>query len=236
MQTLLRRRWAMTVYSLFVACLLLVVSSPVSTAGSSESCTRMREWASTYVATRAAPTLDDIAPLTRAERVAVFNAIAPEVRADLWREQLRRFAARADLTNEQRAFILAERDRLNADDYRPASDRAARRAKGQAFWATAAPLFPSQQHRRIWFDIGAVVSTSRPNITATVTPPMISASTALAQYPLCECSGVWSHIECFPGGHCEGDPCYAYVGCGPEGMHWCEGMCFPNGSTSADEL
>jgi hypothetical protein len=235
MQTLLRRRWAMSVYSLFVACLLLVVTSPVPTAADSESCARMREWASTYVATRAALTLDDIAPLTRAERVAVFNAIAPEVRADLWREQLHRFAARADVTAAQRAFILAERERLNADAYRPAGDRAARRAKSQAFWASASPLFPSQEHRRIWFDIGAVVNTPRAQITATAAPRLISAPTALAQDPLCECSGVWSHIECAPGGYCDGDWCQSHGGCGPEGMDWCTGMCFWDRSTNADE-
>ena len=112
MPMLLRPQMATTVGRLFAAaCLLLVVTSPASTAADGEACVRMREWAAAYVASQAAPTLEDIAPLTRAKRVAVFNAITPERRADLWREQLRRFAKRIDVTAAQRAFILAERER-----------------------------------------------------------------------------------------------------------------------------
>jgi hypothetical protein len=216
MQTLSRRPWAMTAYSLFVACLLFVVSSPAPTAAS-ESCVRVREWAGAYVGTRATPTLDDIARFTRAQRVAVFNAVTPAVRANLWREQLLRFATRPDLTDAQRTFILAARNDLNAATY--TLDKDARLKAAKALWSAAAPLFPSTEHRRLWFDLGSVAGAPRPNNL------LAAASTTAAQSPPCECSGQWGWIECYPGS-CQSDWCHAHVGCGPEGMFECIGMCF----------
>jgi hypothetical protein len=52
-------------------------------------------------------TFDHLAQFDRTRRIAILNTGTPDVRAALWREQLRRFALRADLSEEQHAFIRA---------------------------------------------------------------------------------------------------------------------------------
>src|SRR5262245_714239 len=132
-----RRFLAIAAYSLLIASLVFVASSPARTsaagAGAGASCAELREWAASNY-TNASLTLDDRTPFTRAQRVAVFNAVAPAIRAELWREHLRRFAMRGDLNDTQRAFILQARAELTAATYTD-RDPAVRRAQSRKFWA-----------------------------------------------------------------------------------------------------
>lgn len=217
-----RRSMAIAANSLLVACLVFVVSSPARTSAAA-SCAELRAWASSYA--DASPTLDDIAPFTRAQRVAIFNAVSPAVRAELWREHLRRFATRDDLNDTQRAFILQARADLSAASYTD-RDPALRRAHSQKFWATAAPLFPSKEHQRAWFVLGELTTSSTSRILSAASIGESAIATNLLQYPTCNCNDFWGWLEC-SSGLCGGGTCHVEWACGPEGQDQCHGLCVP---------
>lgn len=216
-----RRSWAIAVYMLLVACLVFVVSSPARTTAAGTSCAELREWANSYA--NASPTLDDLAPFNRGQRVAIFNAVGPAVRAELWREHLRRFATRSELTDTQRAFILQARADLSAASYTD-RDPALRRAESQKFWASAEPLFPRMDHRRAWFVLGELTmpTTSRRSTATTVQQLALPAN--VLQHPTCNCNDWYGWIECYPG-TCGGGTCEVEWACGPEGQDQCHGLC-----------
>lgn len=207
-----RRSWAFAVYTLLVSCLVFVVSSPARTTAASASCAELREWAGSYA--NASPTLDDLGPFTRAQRVAIFNAVGPAVRAELWREHLRRFATRVELTGAQRAFILQARAELSAASYTD-RDPALRRAQSRKFWASAEPLFPSEEHRRAWFVLGD---------GTTATGGSAALPVNLSQYPNCNCNNQDGWLVC-ASGVCGGGTCHVEWACGPEGWDRCDGWC-----------
>ena len=218
-----RRPWAFAAYSLLIACLVFVVSSPARTIAANASCAELREWASSYATANASPTLDDLTPFTRAERVAIFNAVTPAIRAELWREHLRRFATRSDLNDTQRAFILKARADLSAATYTD-RDPTLRREQSRKFWASAEPLFPSKAHRRAWFVLGEVTTLSTSRDQPTTTKRMSVMTVNLSQYPPCHCNNFYGWIEC-PSGICGGEICDVDLGCGPEWLHECNGTC-----------
>ena len=198
-----RRPWAFAAYSLLLACLVFVVSSPARTIAANASCTELREWASSYAHANTSPTLDDLTPFTRAERVAIFNAVTPAIRAELWREHLRRFASRSDLNDTQRAFILKARADLSAATYTD-RDPVLRREQSRKFWASAEPLFPSKAHRRAWFVLGELTTSRR------------RCALNLSQHPTCNCNSWDGWLVC-ASGICGGGTCHAEWACGPEG-------------------
>jgi hypothetical protein len=213
-----RRSMAIAANSLLAACLVFVVSSPARTSAA-VSCAELRAWASSYA--NASPTLDDIAPFTRAQRVAIFNAVSPAVRAELWREHLRRFATRDDLNDTQRAFILQARADLSAASYTD-RDPALRRAQSQKFWATASPLFPLAEHRRAWFGLGESTASASAHRLTTATEA--NSALSLAQNPPCNCNNDDGWIVC-ASGICGGTPCHSVWACGPLGWDRCDGWC-----------
>lgn len=220
MDNVRRRHGAIAVYGLLIACLLFVISSPTPTGAESSSCAALREWASSYA--HAPVTLDQIVQFTRAQRVAVFSAVSPEVRASLWREQLQRFALRTDLTEEQRTFILKARADLSAATYSNDNSLATRREEARKFWRSAAPLFPSPEHQRAWFILGAL---SDPPLSSVVAPRAPLSSVAASGYPDCECSAGWGDIECYPGTCNSPQTCVGSWNCGPQGRDECISMC-----------
>jgi hypothetical protein len=149
--------------------------------------------------------------------------VSPAVRAELWREHLRRFATRDDLNDTQRAFILQARADLSAASYTD-RDPALRRAQSQKFWASAAPLFPSKEHQRAWFVLGELTtpSTSHALSASTKEPSLMTAN--LLQYPPCECNGDDGWLVC-SSGICGGGTCHHEWACGPEGQDLCDGRC-----------
>ena len=110
------RRVVATIGVLAVGVALFV---PLPMSASSESaCEAMARWAAEYESTTPAPTLDEFAQFDRAHRVAIFNAVSPEVRATLFQEQLRRFSQRPDLTASQRSLIAEGLTLLTPSLYR----------------------------------------------------------------------------------------------------------------------
>jgi hypothetical protein len=218
-----RRPAAIAGYGLLLASLAFLVSSPARTTAASASCVELREWAISYANTNASPTLDDLTPFTRAQRNAIFNAVSPSVRAELWREHLRRFATRADLNDQQRAFILQARADLSAATYTD-RDPALRREQTRKLWASAAPLFPATEHRRAWFVLGELTTPpvsprSLENIRKTPALP----GTLLLDPP-CECNHQDGWLVC--ASHiCGGGECHSVWACGFEGLDECMGLC-----------
>jgi hypothetical protein len=187
---------------LLVAGQTFVASLPAT---SDASCESLRRWAQTFQ--HRSPTLDEVATHDRAHRLAIFNAVAPSVRSSLWQEQLRRFTQQSDLSAAQRALVREARELATPAFYDrdPALVRAF-----QSFWARAEAAFPSQEHRRVLFDLGSVVPTSN------------QARRTTAQI-FCDCHAGGS--DCVPGSCGSGGGCTSWAGCGPLGNQICNGMC-----------
>ena len=130
------RRLAAT-FGLLAAGVALFVPLPMS-ASSESACEAMARWAADYERATPAPTLDDLSKFDRGHRVAIFNAVSPEVKASLFQEQLRRFSQRADLTETQRALIAEGIAVITPASYR--KDPAAKQARRE-FWSRAESSF-----------------------------------------------------------------------------------------------
>jgi hypothetical protein len=204
-----------------IVCLTLVSFIPTSSP-TSPNCEELRRWAArSYDGQR--PPLDHVASFDRPHRVAIFNAIAPAARAELWREQLRRFAQRPDLRDAQRSFIVSARAELSPATYAQ-DDVAARRLEVRRFWARAEPLFPTAEHRRVWFELGPGVVRGQNSRIAVLRDRMIAPFRAFAQPTPCDCNPEWGWVECHPGS-CVGVTCNVSWSCGPEGRDICGGVC-----------
>jgi hypothetical protein len=92
---------ALIVFMLCVGSQLAIVSVPTPT--SQQGCESLRRWARQFEGRSVS--LEEIARFDRGHRLAIFNAIPAATRADLWREQLRRFANYPNLSDAQRRFI-----------------------------------------------------------------------------------------------------------------------------------
>jgi len=202
---------------LVVAGQVVFVSWPVSSQAS--SCDALRQWAQRYADTR--PSLEEFAIFSRGERIAIFNAIGPEARAALWRDQLRQFSQRPDLSQRQRAIVL-EAIALTTPAAYAEDAQAGRRLSD--FSSSAVSAFSTSSHRRVWFDLGVVVETSAaaaPSIWTQVTHAFRPA----AQSPSCDCNKQFAQEDC-PGGQCiDADCSWTDWGCGTAWAWPCKGMC-----------
>jgi len=140
------------------------------------------------------------------------------VRADLWREQLRRFGGRSDLSEAQRAFVRDTLAGLTPALYeQPAAQR---HETAQRLQKHIAPLFTSKDHRRAWFEIGALGSVE-PQSAPSLLSRLTGSFFASAHVPQCDCAG---NDEC-TSGNCTHNACTLQDACGPAGRDTCWGLC-----------
>jgi hypothetical protein len=214
------RRIAATI-GLLAAGIAFFVPLPIS-ASSESACEALARWAAEYERTTPAPTLDELAKFDRGHRVAIFNAVTPEVKANLFQEQLRRFSQRPDLTDTQRALIAEGLTLITPALYRkePAASQSFRH-----FWSRAESSFTASDQRRPWVDLGS-----------NVTPQLVLNTSGLERFVptlagmeeggcwcsvwFNDCGGIWN---CFSTG-CQ----TTSSGCGPGGGFECNGECSPN--------
>jgi hypothetical protein len=205
---------------LLVVCPALIVSLPASTA-SLTSCETLRQWAQQYRGT--SPTLEKVATYDRAHRVAIFNVIAPEVRAALWQDHIRRFARRADLSITQRALVV-EGEALTTPALYQHDAIAA--AAFTAFWRRADAAFAARDLRREWFDLSPATGPVSTKATPSFFDRLVSPFHAQAKGDVsCECNTNWGGFDCAGGGCIAGGCTWLAVGCGPNWQTWCNGMC-----------
>jgi hypothetical protein len=207
-------RRVLATVGLFAVGIALFVPLPMS-ASSESACEAMARWAADYERETPAPTLDEFATFDRAHRVAIFNAVSPEVKASLFQEQLRRFSQRPDLTTTQRALIAEGLTLLTPALYRkePAATQSFR-----SFWSRAESSFTATDHRRPWLDIGS-------NVTAyDLAPSMLANFTRASVEAACECSVFYQDCG---GWNCLTSGCTTGGGCGPGGGFTCNGTCYP---------
>lgn len=213
-----RARAGIAVCSLLVLGPALFVAIPSS--GTADSaCDALRNWARAYEGT--SPTLDDVARFDRAHRVAIFNAIAPAVRASLWQEQLRRFHRQSDLSDTQRALIIEGISLTTPALYE--QDAAAKQALDR-FWNRAQSSFSAAPLKRRFYEFGPVASgfeSEKP--VPSVWEKLSNTFRANAGYGSCTClpgqpppCGVGSCVE---GG------CAQRAGCGIFLVDVCTGVC-----------
>jgi hypothetical protein len=214
------RRIAATV-GLLAAGVAFFVPLPMS-ASSESACEALARWAAEYERATPAPTLDELATFDRGKRIAIFNAVAPEVKASLAQEQLRRFSDRADLTVAQRALIAEGLSLITPALYRkePAASQAVRQ-----FWSRAESSFTTSDQRRPWIDIGSNITPQlalgssglerfvRPSLVAT------GGDTCFCNVAANDCGG--GGWNCFPTGCTTRS-----TGCGAFFLEQCNGDCF----------
>lgn len=214
-------RRVLATIGLFAVGIALFVPLPMS-ASSESACEAMARWAADYERETPAPTLDEFATFDRAHRVAIFNAVSPEVKASLFQEQLRRFSQRPDLTTSQRALITEALTLITPSLYR--KDPAASQALRQ-FWSRAEVSFTSPDQRRPWLDIGSNVAPLLASDTSGLGRfvPALAAMEDAACYCnvwVNDCGGVWN---------CLSTGCQQFSsGCGTAGHDPCNGECSPN--------
>jgi hypothetical protein len=115
------------------------------------ACVRAEEWVRAH--SGSLPTLyDQLASYPMSHRRAIFGNLAPEVRADLWQEQLSRFQAERDLTPDQQEFVeWCKREAVTPDNYR-------RGGLGEEVLKTTADrivaLFTEYEDRRLFVQLG----------------------------------------------------------------------------------
>jgi hypothetical protein len=193
--------------ALALCALILASQTIVMTSTPETSCEALRRWARPYADAR--PTLDDLAPFDRPHRLAIFNAIMPEARAALWREQLDRFGRSPELSDAQRALVREGIALTTPALYRHDATAAAAMA---AFWTRAEGAF-SRDQRRVWFSLGAGLAVT-------------STATRVVDDNWCNCNDGWGWFEC-ESGFCPDGGCQERLGCGPSGGSACNGRCAP---------
>ena len=197
---------ALVICGLLLASQAFVVSAPKSSA-SDTHCSSLRKWAHAFE--NSSLTLDQIARFDRPHRLAIFNALTPSVRASLWREQLRRFESKADLSAAQRALVSEGFTLVTPALYE--REPAAMHAY-QQFWSRASESFGSMEQRRAWSDLGAVAGA----VSVAAKPPRTKSDG-------CQCNNAQGLFDC--GGPCYVSSCEPYVGCGSIGSSLCNGYC-----------
>jgi hypothetical protein len=201
-----------------IASQALLVSVPTS-AASGSSCTELRRWAqASYRGT--APTLESLARYDRAHRVAIFNAVSPEVRSALWQEQLRRFDQRPDLTPTQHALIAEALTVATPGQY--THDPAAMKAY-DALLPRVKEAFTSREHMLFLTNVGFTENDLRPR-SQTLLEKLTSPFVANAAGAVCECFTGNGQNEC-GSGRCVAGGCVTVFGCGIIGANTCNGMC-----------
>jgi hypothetical protein len=193
--------------ALVLCALVLASQTIVMTSAPEKPCETLRRWAYQYADAR--PTLDDLAPFDRPHRLAIFNAIGPDARAMLWREQLDRFGRSPQLSDAQRTLVREAITLTTPALY--AGDRRAADAL-RTFWTRAGGNF-GREHRAAWVTLGSVVSSP------------VSASVPAGEN-WCGCSGGWGWLEC-ESMSCPSAGCDEWLGCGLNGNAVCDGFCTP---------
>lgn len=173
--------------------------------------------------------LDGIAALPAVYKRAAFSSLTPERKAALWREHLSRFLAKAQLTQEQTAFVQMAIDFATPQLYRDAANgrtpesEAKHRAHHHAIRQQASTLF-SVQMRRVFAELGYRTTRSTGLLPASLrTVGFASSKEAEAGQCECEMGDNWCAVEqCRePSGGCSGTTTgCGFLGCGP-----CNGTC-----------
>lgn len=200
-----------------IAAAVIAFVTPVPAATSPSLCATLKVWAEQNYR-GASPSLDEIARFDHPHRLAIFTAVAPEVRAGLWKEQLRRAANRADLTAEQRRLLIDAQALATPTAYvKPLKDQKEMSASLRDFTTRAKAAFTTPEHRRLLIDIGASAG------AAGMRPPS-GPFGKTAQVPWCQCSGASYDWDCL-GAPCDDAPCQGFWGCGMMQQFYCHGMC-----------
>jgi hypothetical protein len=185
---------------------LAVLVSQSATVRAKSSCAALQQWAQQY--RDASFSLDQLANFDRAHRLAIFGTVSPEVRAALWREQIRRLGDRPDLTAAQRALTVEGVALLTPALYRH-EPRAT--AAFQGFEQRVDRAFVTMADQRVWRDLG-VLNRLVPDRRA-------------MDVEFCECKVGLGSAQCggVPCGGAEG--CRIIQACGFTGLQICDGMC-----------
>ena len=198
----------------------LLVSVPMSASSAGSSCVELKRWAQSYKAS--APTLEQLAHYDRAHRVAIFNAISPQVRASLWQEQLRRFDQRTDLTAEQHQLIAEARTVVTPALY----DQEVEATKASnALKPRVKAAFTSREHMMFLTNFGFTGTLPQPQTASLwnkLTSPFVA--NAAGGGVGCNCSPNTAWVDC-GGGSCFNGGCTVRGGCGPWGGDTCTGTC-----------
>ncbi len=197
----------------------LLVSVPMSASTAGSSCVELKRWAESYKGT--APTLEQLAHYDRAHRVAIFNAVSPQVRATLWQEQLRRFDQRTDLTVTQHQLVAEARAIVTPALY--AHEPVVNQAYNDLTPRIKA-TFASREHRLYLTNVaftGTRPQPQTPTLLGKLMNPFVANAAAEGS---CECSTANGPAECWSG-VCVGVSCFETLGCGPFGNWTCNGMC-----------
>jgi hypothetical protein len=196
----------------------LLVSVPLS-AASGSSCTELKRWAQSYRGT--SPSLDQLARFDRAHRVAIFNAVTPQVRAALWQEQLRRFDQRQDLTVPQHELIAEARGIVTPALY---SHEAAAMTAYESLTPRIKQTFASSREYKLFLTNVAFTGSPQQQ-TATLWDRLSSPFVAHAQNGVvCDCNTSSGSTDCWSGS-CGGGSCFTTGGCGIFGNLTCNGIC-----------
>jgi hypothetical protein len=197
----------------------LLVSVPMSASTAGSSCVELKRWAQSYRGT--APTLEQLARYDRAHRIAIFNAVSPQVQASLWQEQLRNFDKRNDLTVEQHQLIAEARNVVTPALY--AHDVEATKASN-ALKPRVKAAFTSREHASYLSNIGFTGTPPQPQ-TATLWDKLTSPFVANAAPGVgCNCAPDTAWWDC-GGGSCNNGGCSVGGGCGVWGGDTCTGRC-----------
>jgi hypothetical protein len=196
----------------------LLVSVPTS-ASSGSSCTELKRWAQSYGGT--SPTLDQLTHYDRAHRVAIFNAISPQVKATLWQDQLHRFDQRTDLTTTQHNLIAEVQTYITPRLYTH-EDKALTSAFDELTPRVKA-AFPSQEHKGFLTDVAFTGIAPKPQIM-TMWDQLTNPFVVHAQATPCNCNTGTGWAECWSG-FCAGGSCITQGGCGLAGEKTCNGTC-----------
>lgn len=203
----LRHALALTVVVCGMVAVCPTFVSPVSVAspGTPTTCAQLRAWAEAY--RDATVTLDEFARFDRARRGAVFAAIAPAVRATLWREHLLRQSRQTAWSVAQRALFLEALPLVTPELYEQHPDAL---LALERFAEKVNITFTENAEKRAWFDLAG--------------PGPVLPLAPISQVPWCNCSLAFQ--DCFGGAPCNDNPCKAFgPGCGMAGAYSCDGRC-----------
>lgn len=213
-----RSHWALVVCGALVAGQALFVSAPVSTSSGS-SCEALRVWAQPYQGKT--PALDEMARFDRPHRKAIFNAIAPAVRAALWQEQLQRFDRQPALSPAQHALIAEGRALITPALYE--HEQASLDAHAQ-FWTRANEAFDTPALKAAWLDLGSVVAGAPAPLQTSAWDTLTAPFRAHANTVDCNCNATYPASDCVSA-ICTKGGCSTWSGCGPNWSAPCNGTC-----------
>src|SRR5262249_53409646 len=159
------------------------------------------------------PTLEQLARYDRPHRIAIFNAVSPQVRAALWQEQLRRFDQRSDLSSVQHQLIAEARELVTPEAYAHSPGVSTAMQELKARLGTAFTVREQRQALSVLAFTSVVPRTQ----ATTLWDKLVNPFVANAQLPNCECNTANGGFDC-PSGLCPSATCTWISGCGPLGQ------------------